>query len=332
MRIKSATSTGSVGSTSEDGPTPLENPSGPYNANDAFVSLKKPPKNTVNLNLTGAATTPEPTLVKVEGQTPSYQTISGTTLVDGGIAPTDVDQGELGDCFFLSSLASLAQQNPSALQNMVHDNGNGTYTVQLYKKSGSSYTPVKVTVDGEVPELKDSKGVEEPVYADSPDPKELWPAIVEKAYASLQKGYTTLDKGGYETDAMSALTGKSAASYDVSPSNQTALYSMLQKSIAAGKLTTAGTFTDADLKKNLTQLNAKGQATIPASTTYAKLNLVDGHAYTILGVSTQNGQPTVQLRNPWGTEGYEGQGESNGEFSMPLSDFAQLFQEVSVGG
>lgn len=34
--------------------------------------------------------------------------------------------------------------------------------------------------------------------------------------------------------------------------------------------------------------------------------LVSGHAYTMLGVTTYNGEKLVKIRNPWGSEMYEG--------------------------
>ena len=44
----------------------------------------------------------------------------------------DINQGQLGDCFLLSSMGEEALFHPSAISNMIHDNGNGTETVTLY--------------------------------------------------------------------------------------------------------------------------------------------------------------------------------------------------------
>lgn len=332
MKVTSKTTTlGGVAGSGSTSELPTER--APQVSRDGFQSTKNVVSKTGTHVLTGVATT-EPKLVKVEGQTPSYVSQPGQ-LFDKGVAPEDIDQGELGDCYFLSSVASLAERNPSAIQNMVHDNGNGTYSVQFYQKDRTSptgYKPVSVTVDGKLPELKDSKGQNEEVFAASPDAKELWPSIIEKAYAQLDKGYNVIDQGGEEIDAMATLTGKRATEYVVSPGAQQALYTALQNAAAQGKLTTAGTFDDSGLKQNLTELNKKGQATFKPTTTYASLNLVDGHAYTVMGVGIENGQQVVKLRNPWGEQGYKTQGADTGEFSMPLGEFAQLFQEVSIGG
>lgn len=42
-------------------------------------------------------------------------------LVDGGIRPADIQQGNVGDCYFLASLASLAEE-PSRIEAIFHEN------------------------------------------------------------------------------------------------------------------------------------------------------------------------------------------------------------------
>ena len=43
----------------------------------------------------------------------------------------DEYQGELGDCYFISSLGMIADNNPQAIENMFINNGDGTYTVRF---------------------------------------------------------------------------------------------------------------------------------------------------------------------------------------------------------
>src|SRR5690606_20305303 len=45
------------------------------------------------------------------------------------VDPNDVKQDGYGSCGVLSTLETIAQQNPAAIQGMIQDNGDGTYTV-----------------------------------------------------------------------------------------------------------------------------------------------------------------------------------------------------------
>ena len=83
-------------------------------------------------------------VTKVDGG--SYRSVKGPLFGAGGPAYTDVDQGSLGDCYFLVSLAETAYRNPQLIRNMFTDNGDGTYTVRFFSKS-----PDYETVDRMLP-------------------------------------------------------------------------------------------------------------------------------------------------------------------------------------
>jgi hypothetical protein len=59
----------------------------------------------------------------------------------------DVDQGGIGNCYVMASIAAVARQDPERIKNMVHDNGDGTYTVTF--KEG--WKDVPITVSGDFP-------------------------------------------------------------------------------------------------------------------------------------------------------------------------------------
>lgn len=92
--------------------------------------------------------------------------------------PNDISQGNLGDCYLLAGLSSLAQRDPQKIRDCMRDNGDGTVTVRFYQKNMneetgefSGYTPVFVTVDKVVPK---SQGTEDC----------LWAQMIERAYTA----------------------------------------------------------------------------------------------------------------------------------------------------
>src|SRR5262249_39791392 len=75
--------------------------------------------------------------------TANYQLASGTLFADGGPVATDVDQGAVGDCYYLASLSETALQKPDLIRQMFIDNGDNTWTVRFFNKGVADY----VTVD-----------------------------------------------------------------------------------------------------------------------------------------------------------------------------------------
>jgi hypothetical protein len=113
----------------------------------------------------------------------------------------DEYQGELGDCYFISALGTLADSNPAAVENMFINNGDGTFTVRFYTGTyGTIYnysngsisagfsnnigTADYVTVDCMLPTTTTGMLV----YADygascTNAANSLWLPLAEKAYA-----------------------------------------------------------------------------------------------------------------------------------------------------
>jgi hypothetical protein len=86
---------------------------------------------------------------------------------------TDVNQGQLGDCQLMASLAEVAYRDPDAIESMFSDNHNGSYTVRLFNYN--THQPIYITVNDELPNgggnfAQVANGV-------------LWPALAEKAMA-----------------------------------------------------------------------------------------------------------------------------------------------------
>ena len=95
---------------------------------------------------------------------------------------TDVSQGYLGDCYFVSSLGEVALQDPSAIENMITNNGNGTYGVRFYVNG----QPDDVTVNEDLPVMGGGyRWANGSTLEFANSTSDNWVALVEKAYAQL---------------------------------------------------------------------------------------------------------------------------------------------------
>ena len=127
----------------------------------------------------------------------------------------DVQQGKMGDCHLLAPLAALAStpQGRALLRGAIVENRNDkgevvSWTVTVHKPEPhllwkTTFREVSVTVDGPY-----VVGHARPRGANGQN--EIWPAIVEKAYAQYAGGYGKIANGGLPTDALAVLTGQEA--------------------------------------------------------------------------------------------------------------------------
>lgn len=142
----------------------------------------------------------------------SYMWLDGPPF-DGPPSMEDINQGGVGDCWFLAAMGAELKHNPNFVQQHLRNNGNGTYTVTLYQDG----KPVQVTVDGSVPTDNNGNGM--PFVHGDPNwgtGGPTWPAIYEKAFAQLHGSYKGIDSGGYGSEEMSLLTGRKSAKLDPS--------------------------------------------------------------------------------------------------------------------
>jgi hypothetical protein len=125
----------------------------------------------------------------------SFKRVEGGVLYVDGIKPTDVNQGALGDCWFLAAVAALAERDAGALAARISALKEGVYAVTLWPFG----KPTTVVVDDTLPH----KG-EKLAYSNGG--KELWVGLLEKAMAKQYGSYAKLD-GGFSSTALAWLTG-----------------------------------------------------------------------------------------------------------------------------
>lgn len=124
--------------------------------------------------------------------------------LDSGINFDDPKQGVLGDCWLIVSMSSAALKHGDAIKELFSDDGlkcDGKYTVEFWDvRLGVAGDWSPVTVDDQVP-CDAITG--NPYYADFHN-GEVWPLILEKAFAKFVGGYGVLNGGfsGFGYQAM----------------------------------------------------------------------------------------------------------------------------------
>ncbi|KAG1342741.1 Calpain-type cysteine protease ADL1 [Cocos nucifera] len=202
-------------------------------------------------------------------------------LFSGSVNSSDVCQGRLGDCWFLSAVAVLTEAcRISEVIITPEYNEEGIYTVRFCIQG--EWVPV--VVDDWIPCESPGK----PAFATSKKHNELWVSILEKAYAKLHGSYEALE-GGLVQDALVDLTGGAGEEIDMRSAQAQIdlasgrLWSQLLHFKREGFLLGAGSPSGSDV-----HISSSG--------------IVQGHAYSILQVREVDGHKLVQIRNPWANE------------------------------
>ena len=248
-----------------------------------------------------------------------------------GIRAVDVRQGAIGDCYLAAAMASVAGTKPDAVRQAIKDNHDGTFTVRFFeldwqgKKSAHSET-----VDADLPQ-----NGEMPAYAKSTEVvdgkqfMELWPSIIEKAYAAWKGSYEAMGHGGISGDVLTALTGEPSKQTSTSgPGEADPLWTKMKAASDQKKPMTAGSGGKDDERYKDPEAGVYGW-----------------HAYSILGVEeVKEGDKVnrmVVLRNPWGKRRRGADAEAVGDktndtaqgiFKLSWAEFRRLYDNVTFNG
>jgi hypothetical protein len=237
----------------------------------------------------------------------SADDIDADNVLFGDVDPNDLHQGQLGDCWLISAMAGVAEY-PSYIENMIDDNGNGTYTVNLYSYANGSMQAYKV--DNTFPAENGR-----PAYVQITNQSEIWPCVLEKGFAKMAGGYLEL-KGGFSVWAFGAMTGCTDLEVillDADDGPTIGSYAELPDSDDPQDWSASyysGDSMDLDGLVDLLAgydnkkyLMCAGSEHGGDDTHKSADNIVQGHAYTILQVA-KNPAGTeynlIKCRNPWG--------------------------------
>ena len=191
----------------------------------------------------------------------------------GDPVPADVNQHGIGDCSALAVFASMAYLFPDFIKSIIQDNGNGTYTVDMYDPQGQ---PVDVTVKSTF--LGDNNGIG---AASGKKGEATWATILEKAIMKWNYIYqVNPDISGIGSEHVAPLFTGEGNSFAYSPNSldadqmkQVAELSLQEPMIVIGGFNTGGLLV--------------GSA-----------QTVTAHAYSFF--YSNNANALFAMRNPWG--------------------------------
>lgn len=221
-------------------------------------------------------------------------------VFENDVDPNDIKQGQLGDCWFLSALSSLAER-PGMVKRLFITkdyNKEGIYKIKICKNGEW----VTVTIDDYIP-CRYNGG---PMFSRGAG-SELWVMLMEKAYAKLHGSYQALS-AGFTKHAMIDLTGcptehvpfpKWTGDYEDVEEEAEEIFAKLLEADEEGHLIS----TETGGVDTITEGDGPG----------AGGGLVSGHAYSIIQVKEGLGVKLLNIRNPWGQFEWDGDWADNDE-------------------
>ncbi len=225
-----------------------------------------------------------------------YQEAVGNLFSNGTPLRTDARQGALGDCYFIASIASIAEKNADAIRSLFIDNGDNTFTVRFfggalgYNFNNGLVTAGFVSGSGVADYVTVNRRL--PVYSNgmlaysgnglsaSSSSTPLWIALAEKAYAQWNETrnegrdgtnrYASIE-GGWMSNVNAQVLGYNSTNYTTSSTSKQTL---------------------------VNALNSRNAVTIGTTSSPNAGGLVGGHAYIVTGYDA--GTDKFNLYNPWG--------------------------------
>ena len=286
-----------------------------------------------------------------------YKRTPGNKADAAAVAFSDPKQGDVGNCWFISALAMIAKASPATIERVLTRSNEalGVYEFTFYDET--LRRAVRVCVDERLPVHAEEGCV---VYCVSETAGELWPSLIEKAFAKAYGSYTITESGSNAIGVCN-LTRRPYTTY--------LAYYNPKLMRDAGKLW-------AKLEGAYKARNAIGVSFVqqarepdfpldvnPASgywvvRSHKPHNIVSAHAYSVLSVhEVVDGARKVRLvriRNPWGRRGewlgdwsdnsrkwtarlkaqvpFSELGDEDGVFFMSVEDLARNVECVGVCG
>ncbi|XP_060903155.1 calpain-5-like [Labrus mixtus] len=248
---------------------------------------------------------------------------SNPHLFVNGISAHDLNQGQLGNCWFVAACSSLASRE-ALWQKVIPDwkdqewdeDKPQSYAGIFHFRFWRFGEWVDVVIDDRLPTANG-----ELVYCHSNDSNEFWSALVEKAYAKMCGCYEALD-GGNTADALVDFTGGVSEPLD-----------LVEKGFKDDQEKRDELFERVLKVHNREGLISCSIRATTAADMEARLDcgLVKGHAYAVTDVRRvrlghgllayfrSDKLTMIRMRNPWGQR----------EWNGPWSDGSEEWKKVS---
>jgi hypothetical protein len=231
---------------------------------------------------------------------------AGSPLLYGPTgAPTvaGVNQGMLGDCYFLAAVAAVVSRNPSDITSLIADNLDGTYTVTFPNQD-----PITVNgpTDAELAQYAVSMG------------NGFWVTILEKAYGKYKDSDGSIpseaadDGFGSAATGIAFLTGHDTNLDTLGLTERETTKQRLTEAFAAHRIVVAG------VRNAMPWTDGNRDDGLPM-----------GHAYTVMG--WDEATETLTIRNPWGhgERNDDADTTDDGIFTMTLDEFLANFTTIA---
>lgn len=208
--------------------------------------------------------------------------------------PTDIEQGALGNCWFLSALAVVAER-PDILERLLpltKDYSHlGVYEVRLCIDGVWQ----SVVVDDFFPSHAYTRTM---VFAVGRK-NQMWVSLIEKALAKVYGNYALL-RAGRTVEGLSTLTGAPSQFIDLEELMTPSYGAPLGTLAHAWDLVWAQLLSAREARFLMGCSCGAGKRPVQDEH-YRSVGLMPRHAYSILDVRQVEHHRLVRLRNPWGS-------------------------------